>query len=202
MKLKYYLVSLVLLAGTSNDGFWIVPESIVWCLFESQLPKTQLNTQRDLPISNRPGKPYHHDRCYTDNAVPVHVGAEQGQLSAGTATTSNLTSNKYGREPTTVSADAKSTWQTSNRWKWTKARKPSPYGRDYFCDLLLFNVGEIFRRRAYLDTCTWAKRTYPSRNTEEEVRVWVYRKELDKAAEVLRKTDRVSEIGRATKEPH
>ncbi|HCN53762.1 MAG TPA: RagB/SusD family nutrient uptake outer membrane protein [Prevotella sp.] len=26
--------------------------------------------------------------CYTDNAVPVHVGAEQGQLSAGTATSS------------------------------------------------------------------------------------------------------------------
>lgn len=27
--------------------------------------------------------------CYTDNAIPVHVSAEQGQLSAGTATSSN-----------------------------------------------------------------------------------------------------------------
>ena len=27
--------------------------------------------------------------CYTDNAIPVHVTAEQGQLSAGTATSSN-----------------------------------------------------------------------------------------------------------------
>lgn len=27
--------------------------------------------------------------CYTDNAVPVHVGAEQGQLSAGTASSTN-----------------------------------------------------------------------------------------------------------------
>lgn len=27
--------------------------------------------------------------CYTDNAIPVHVGAEQGQLSAGTANSSN-----------------------------------------------------------------------------------------------------------------
>ncbi|SFG17609.1 RagB/SusD family nutrient uptake outer membrane protein [Prevotella sp. KH2C16] len=27
--------------------------------------------------------------CYTDNAVPVHVGAEQGSLSAGTAVSSN-----------------------------------------------------------------------------------------------------------------
>ena len=27
--------------------------------------------------------------CYTDNAVPVHVGAEQGALSAGTSTSSN-----------------------------------------------------------------------------------------------------------------
>lgn len=27
--------------------------------------------------------------CYTDNAIPVHVSAEQGELSAGTATSSN-----------------------------------------------------------------------------------------------------------------
>ena len=60
MKLKYYLVSLVLLAGTScNDGFL------------DRAPKDQLSDvsfwkdaqdATQLPISNRPGKPYHHDR--------------------------------------------------------------------------------------------------------------------------------------------
>ena len=92
MKLKYYLVSLVLLAGTScNDGFL------------DRAPKDQLSdvsfwkdaqdaTQYTTGTYRYLIAPENHiimTDCYTDNAVPVHVGAEQGQLSAGTATASN-----------------------------------------------------------------------------------------------------------------
>ena len=49
--------------------------------------------------------------CYTDNAIPVHVTAEQGQLSAGTATSSNPHSYNYGKMPINASADA---WYFTN----------------------------------------------------------------------------------------
>lgn len=44
--------------------------------------------------------------CYTDNAIPVHVTAEQGQLSAGTATSSNPHFLQLWKMPINASADA------------------------------------------------------------------------------------------------
>lgn len=101
MKLKYYLVSLVLLAGTScNDGFsWIVPRrSIVWCLFLERSPKDA--TQYTTGTYRYLIAPENHiimTDCYTDNAVPVHVGAEQDSYPQEQRLPPTLTSNKYGR---------------------------------------------------------------------------------------------------------
>ena len=156
MKLKYYLVSLVLLAGTScNDGFL------------DRAPKDQLSdvsfwkdaqdaTQYTTGTYRYLIAPENHiimTDCYTDNAVPVHVGAEQGQLSAGTATASNPHFKQVWQRA--YDGICRCEVYMANIEQVEMDEENHPYGRDYFfASLLLFNVGEIFRRRAYLDTCT------------------------------------------------
>lgn len=95
MKLKYYFIGLTLCCGfglsSCNDGFL------------DRIPKDQLSDESFWKNSEDATKfvtgiylwlpePENHTimtDCYTDNAIPVHVGAEQGQLSAGTATSDN-----------------------------------------------------------------------------------------------------------------
>lgn len=95
MKLKYYFIGLTFCCGlglsSCNDSFL------------DRIPKDQLSDDSFWKNSEDATKfvtgiylwlpePENHTimtDCYTDNAIPVHVGAEQGQLSAGTATSDN-----------------------------------------------------------------------------------------------------------------
>ena len=96
MKLKYHFLSGLILAcglglSSCNDSFL------------ERNPKDQLSDVSFWKTADDATKyatgiylyliePENHTimtDCYTDNAIPVHVGAEQGVLSAGTAVSSN-----------------------------------------------------------------------------------------------------------------
>ncbi len=95
MRLKYNFIGLILACGlglsSCNDSFL------------DRNPKDQLSDASFWKNAEDAQKfatgiflyliePENHTimtDCYTDNAIPVHVTAEQGQLSAGTATSSN-----------------------------------------------------------------------------------------------------------------
>lgn len=96
MKLKYHFLSGLILAcglglSSCNDSFL------------ERNPKDQLSDVSFWKTADDANKyatgiylyliePENHTimtDCYTDNAIPVHVGAEQGVLSAGTAVSSN-----------------------------------------------------------------------------------------------------------------
>ena len=96
MKLKYHFLSGLILAcglglSSCNDSFL------------ERNPKDQLSDISFWKTADDANKyatgiylyliePENHTimtDCYTDNAIPVHVGAEQGVLSAGTAVSSN-----------------------------------------------------------------------------------------------------------------
>ena len=92
MRLKYNFIGLILACGlglsSCNDSFL------------DRNPKDQLSDASFWKNAEDAQKfatgiylyliePENHTimtDCYTDNAIPVHVTAEQGQLSAGTAT--------------------------------------------------------------------------------------------------------------------
>lgn len=95
MRLKYNFIGLILVCGlglsSCNDSFL------------DRYPKDKLSDASFWKNAEDAQKfangiylylvePENHTimtDCYTDNAIPVHVSAEQGQLSAGTATSSN-----------------------------------------------------------------------------------------------------------------
>lgn len=96
MKMKYHFLSGLILAcglglSSCNDSFL------------ERNPKDQLSDVSFWKTSDDATKyatgiylyliePENHTimtDCYTDNAIPIHVGAEQGVLSAGTAVSSN-----------------------------------------------------------------------------------------------------------------
>ena len=97
MRLKYNFIGLILACGlglsSCNDSFL------------DRNPKDQLSDASFWKNAEDAQKfatgiylyliePENHTimtDCYTDNAIPVHVTAEQGQLSAGTATSSKPT---------------------------------------------------------------------------------------------------------------
>ena len=110
MRLKYNFIGLILACGlglsSCNDSFL------------DRNPKDQLSDASFWKNAEDAQKfatgiylyliePENHTimtDCYTDNAIPVHVTAEQGQLSAGTATSSNphflqLWKNAYQMHP-------------------------------------------------------------------------------------------------------
>ncbi|MEG1564787.1 MAG: RagB/SusD family nutrient uptake outer membrane protein [Bacteroides sp.] len=203
MKLKYSLLSLVLLMGTScNDSFLDrAPKDeqsdvSFWRDAEDAVKYTT-GTYRYLIA------PENHiimTDCYTDNAVPVHVGAEQGQLSSGTATASN--------------PHFKQVWQTA-------------YDGIRRCDIYFANIGQVTmddkKKEVLTGEITYLRAFFyatlvkyfggvpiltqalelnepiPARNTDEEVYNFIV-KELDKAAGMLplQRTE-LSEVGRATK---
>lgn len=95
MKLKYYFIGLILTCGPSltscNDSF--LDRYPTDRLSDASFWKNAEDAQKFANgIYLYLIEPENHTimtDCYTDNAIPVHVTAEQGQLSAGTATSSN-----------------------------------------------------------------------------------------------------------------
>lgn len=91
MKLKHLFISLILLSGIScNDSFLErIPQDQLsdesfWKIKDDAVKYTT-SIYRYLP---EPGNYTVMLDCYTDNALPVHVFTNQGDLSSGTATAS------------------------------------------------------------------------------------------------------------------
>ena len=203
MKLKYLFISLIALFGTGcNDGFldkiptdqlsdesfWMVKEDAV--KYSAATYRYLVQTGNHMVMLD----------CYTDNAIPVHIHAEQGDISSCTATASN--------------PHFKQVWQDAYRG----IRR---------CNIFLDNIakvdmkenektiliGEIEFLRAYfhatllkfyggipiLTRALELNETIPSRNTEEEVYKFIV-EECDKAAQKLPLTrSDNTELGRANK---
>ena len=102
MKLKYIFVScLSFMAVSCNDSFL------------ERLPQDQLSDESywsDMEdavkysanlysFMTQPGNHMVMLDAYTDNAVPVHVGAEQGEISACAATSTNPHGPRRCRRP-------------------------------------------------------------------------------------------------------
>ena len=91
MKAKYlYIISIFFLIGCndsfleripkdrlSDDSFWMVEED------------AKQYTASIYRYIVQPGNHMIMTDCYTDNAIPVHIHAEQGDISSGNATASN-----------------------------------------------------------------------------------------------------------------
>ncbi len=137
--------------------------------------------------------------CYTDNAVPVHVSAEQGALSAGTATASNahflqLWNDAYSGirrcliykeniDKVTMSADVKHS--LTGEIKFLEA---------FFYATLVKYMGGV----PILDHPLQLNETVPERKTEKEIYAYISRL-LDEAATVLPIRRDKSAYGRPTK---
>ena len=203
MKLKYYLVSLVLLAGTScNDGFL------------DRAPKDQLSdvsfwkdaqdaTQYTTGTYRYLIAPENHiimTDCYTDNAVPVHVGAEQGQLSAGTATASNPHFKQVWQRAYDGICRCEVYMANIEQVEMDEGKKTILTGEITFLRAFFYStLVKYFGGVPILTHALELNEPIPARNTEEEVYEFIV-KELDKAAEVLpEKRTESSEKGRATK---
>lgn len=203
MKLKHLLLSLILLLGTGcNDSFLDrIPQDQLsdesfWKI-EDDAVKYSTSIYRFLP---EPGNYTVMLDCYTDNAIPVHVFTNQGDLSSGATTAST--------------GHFKEVWQTLYRG----IRR---------CNIFLNNIknvemkeenrkiliGEVEFLRAYfhasllkyyggvpiLTRALELNETIPPRNSAEDVYKFVM-EECDKAAEKLPvvRTD-ATQIGRACK---
>lgn len=204
MKLKYLSLTLVLssLLISCNDGFLErIPQDQLsdesfWKI-EDDAVKYTTSIYRYFP---EPGNYIIMTDCYTDNALPVHIFTNQGDLSAGTATAST--------------GHFKELWQTLYRGirrcniffdniekvDMNEEKKEILIGeveflRAYFHATLLKYYGGI----PILTHALALNETIPARNTEEEVYNFVM-EECDKAIDKLPLTrTESSEIGRVNK---
>lgn len=203
MKLKYCLISLVLLLATScNDGFLDrapkdeQSEVSFWRDGEDAVKYTT-GTYRYLIA------PENHiimTDCYTDNAVPIHVGAEQGQLSSGTATASNPHFKQVWQKAYDGIRRCDIYFENIGNVTMDEDKKVILTGEMTF--IRAFNYATLLKYFGGVPLLTHAlvlNEPIPARNTEEEVYNFIVQ-ELDKAAEVLpiQRTE-ASEVGRATK---
>lgn len=188
MKLKYLFITLLLLSGIGcNDSFL------------DRMPKDQLSDESFWSVKEDAVKyttsiyrylvsPSDHMimlDCYTDNAVPVHIFAEQGDISSGVATASN--------------PHFKQVWQNAYRG----IRRCNVFLNniskvDMKEDEKTILIGEVEFLRAYfhatllkfyggipiLTKTLELNEVIPARNTAEEVYDFIL-KECDKAVEKL-----------------
>lgn len=201
MKLKHLFISLILLSGIScNDSFL------------DKIPQDQLSDESFWKIKDDAVKyttsiyRYFIDSgsytimldCYTDNALPVHVFTNQGEISSGTATAST--------------GHFKEVWQIAYRGirrcnvffdniskvEMKEEEKEVLIGeveflRAYFHATLLKYYGGI----PILTRTLALNEAIPARNTPEEVYTFIV-DECDKAAQKLPLTH-ADNVGRATK---
>lgn len=174
MKLKHYILGLVSACALSacNDSFL------------DRAPKDQLsdgsfwqNEQDAQKFANGIylylPQPENHTimtDCYTGNAIPVHTGAEQGQLSAGSATSTNphfqqLWSDAYkGIRRCLIFQHHVSQVQMDENSK-ARLRAEVQFLEAFFYATLLKYMGGV----PLLDHALALKDEMPPRNTEEEV---------------------------------
>ncbi len=201
MKVKHILLTSVFLTGLTGCNNSFLEEIPRDELSDASFWKSQDDVEKFTTSLYRytlePGNFVIMLDGYTDNAVPVHVYNAQGEISAGTATSSN--------------SHFQQVWQTT-------------YQGIRRCNVCLENIdqvemdemdrnvykGEAYFMRGYfyatllrlyggvplLEKPLELNETIPARNTEEEVYNFVIA-DLDKAASLL--PEKQAEVGRATK---
>ena len=204
MKIKYIFVSAMasLLTVSCNDGFL------------DRLPQDQLSdesfwsekedaVQYTTSIYRQLIQPGNHMimlDAYTDNAVPVHIHAEQGDIASCTATASNPHFKQVWQDAYRGIRRCNVFLQNIERVSMKEEEKQVLIGeteflRAYFHATLLKFYGGIPIVTKVLEL----NETIPSRNTEEEVYDFIMT-ECDKAAAKLPLTrSDNSQIGRANK---
>lgn len=135
--------------------------------------------------------------CYTDNAVPVHVHAEQGEISSGEATSTNDHFRQVWQTTYRGIRRCNIFFQNIDNVKMNDVDKKVYEGevyfmRGYFYATLLRLYGGV----PLLEKPLELNEAIPARNTAEEVYNFVI-KDLDKAASLL--PLKQTEVGRATK---
>lgn len=134
---------------------------------------------------------------YTDNAVPVHVSNAQGEISAGTATSSNTHFQQVWQTTYQGIRRCNVCLQNIDQVAMDEAERDVYKGevyflRGYFYATLLRLYGGVPLMEVPLDLTD----PIPARNTEEEVYNFIIR-DLDMAASLL--PEKQTEVGRATK---
>lgn len=135
--------------------------------------------------------------CYTDNAVPVHVYNAQGEISAGTATSSNSHFQQVWETTFQGIRRCNICLQNIDQVKMDEAQKNIYKGevyflRGYFYATLLRLYGGV----PLLEKPLELNEEIPTRNTEEEVYNFIIA-DLDMAASLL--PEYQEQVGRATK---
>lgn len=174
MKLTYKLIGLALICGMTacNDSFL------------DRAPKDQLSdvsywqNEQDAVkfasgIYRYLAQPENHTimtDCYTDNAVPVHVAAEQGQLSAGSAVSTNphflqLWQNAYYGIRRCLIFQEHIDGVDMDATGKSRIKAEVQYLEAFFYATLLKYMGGV----PILDHPLEVKEAMPARNTEEEV---------------------------------
>ena len=202
MKLKYYVLGLVsVCAFTScNDDFLErapkdkLSDTSYW-LSKVDAEKFANGIYRYLV------EPENHSimtDCYTANAVPVHVGAEQGQLSAGSAVSTNPHFRQlwqeayYGiRRCLIFQANIANVPMDETAKATLKAEVQ--YLEAFFYSTLLKYMGGV----PILDHALALSEEFPARNTEEQVYTHIVNL-LDEAAPKLPSIRTAADHGKAS----
>ncbi len=200
MKFKYIFVScLSLMAVSCNDSFLerLPQDQLADESYWSEGEDAVKYTTGIYRYMTQPGNHMVMLDAYTDNAVPVHVGAEQGQISACQATSTNphfaqVWSDAYNGIRRCNIFLANISRVNMNEEQRAALTGEVEFLRAYFHATLLKFYGGV----PILTKALELNEAIPARKTEEEVYNFVVT-ECDKAIEKL-PVD-ANEVGRATK---
>lgn len=190
MNIKYILLASVLftgvLTGCNNDFLDEIPRDE---LSDASFWKSQDDVEKYTTSLYRytlePGNFVIMLDGYTDNAVPVHVYNAQGEISAGTATSSNSHFKQVWRNTYQGIRRCNVCLQNIDQVEMSQEDKNVYKGeayflRGYFYATLLRLYGGV----PLLEKPLELNETIPARNTDEEVYNFVIA-DLDRAASLL-----------------
>lgn len=202
MNIKYILLASVLFigmqTGCNNDFLDEIPRDE---LSDASFWKSQDDVEKYTTSLYRytlePGNFVIMLDGYTDNAVPVHVYNAQGEISAGTATSSNSHFKQVWRNTYQGIRRCNVCLQNIDQVEMSQTDKNVYKGevyflRGYFYATLLRLYGGV----PLLEKPLELNETIPARNTDEEVYNFVIA-DLDRAASLLPVNQ--AKVGRATK---
>ena len=200
MKLKYIFVScLSFLAVSCNDSFLerLPQDQLADESYWSEGEDAVKYTTSLYCYLVQPGNHMVMLDAYTDNAVPVHVGAEQGEISAGAATANNPHFAQVWADAYNGIRRCNIFMENIDRVQMNEQERSVLIGeveflRAYYHATLLKFYGGIPILTKHLDL----NEPIPARNTEEEVYDFIV-KECDKA--IAKLPLKAAEVGRATK---
>lgn len=135
--------------------------------------------------------------CYTDNAVPVHVTADQGEISSGTATSANSHFQQVWKQAFQGIRRCNVCLENIDKVEMDELAKDVYKGEVYFLRGFFYaTLLKLYGGVPILETTLSLSDPIPSRNTEEEVYNFII-KDLDEAISLL--PVQQEEVGRATK---